>query len=71
MPRSPKQLINALRSLPSTEPSKPGAEDVIAMQARADQAELLFWLAQRDRAPKGLRGTFTGLMSDVPLLPEA
>lgn len=67
MPRSPQALIAQLKALPSTEPSKPGAEDVQAMQARADQAEILFWLAGRDQATPGLRGTFTGLMVDCPV----
>jgi hypothetical protein len=66
MNRSPKELLAQLKALPSTEPSKPGAEDVKAMQARADQAEILFWLAGRHQATPGLRGTFTGLMSDAP-----
>lgn len=63
---TPKELLAQLKALPSTEPGKPGAEDVRAMQARADQAEILFWLAQRDQATPGLRGTFTGLMSEAP-----
>lgn len=63
---TPKELLAQLKALPSTEPGKPGAEDVRAMQARSDQAEILFWLARRDQAIPGLQGTFTGLMSDAP-----
>ena len=66
MNRSPKELLAQLKALPSTEPSKPGAEDVKAMQARADQAEILFWLAGRHQATPWLQGTFTGLMSEAP-----
>jgi hypothetical protein len=67
MDRNPKTLLAQLKALPSTEPSKPGAEDVRAMQARADQAEILFWLAGRHQATPGLQGTFTGLVSDSPV----
>lgn len=67
MSRSPKELLAQLKALPSTEPRRPGAEDLVAMQARADQAEILFWLAGRDQSTPGLRGTFTGLMSDAPI----
>jgi hypothetical protein len=67
MDRNPKALIAQLKALPSTEPSKPGAEDVSAMQARADQAELLFWLVGRHQATPGLQGTYTGLMSESPV----
>lgn len=63
---SPRALIEQLKALPSTEPTRPGAEDVKAMQARADQAEILFWLAGRDQSTPGLRGTFTGLMAEPP-----
>lgn len=66
MNRTPKELLAQLKALPSTEPTRPGAEDVKAMQARADQAEILFWLARRDQVTPGLQGTFTGLMSDAP-----
>lgn len=66
MNRSPKELLAQLKALPSTEPTKPGAEDVKAMQARADQAEILFWLAGRHQATPGLQGTYTGLMSEAP-----
>jgi hypothetical protein len=36
------------------------------MQARALQAEILFWLACRHQATPELRGTFRGLMCDAP-----
>lgn len=63
---SPKELLSRLKALPSTEPTKPGAEDVRAMQARSDQMEILFWMARRDQAGPGLQGTYTGLAGDAP-----
>ncbi len=43
------------------EPSRPGAEDVVAMENRTRRLEILFLLNDRTNAEQGLRSTYTGL----------
>ncbi len=43
------------------EPTRPGAEDVEAMNNRARRLQILYLLADRDHAETGLRSTYTGL----------
>ena len=43
----------------------PGAQDLAAMQARADLMNDLYKRANRDSAEPGLRGTYTGLIETL------
>ena len=56
------EILERLEQLqPLLEPKKPGAEDVDAMNARAERMELLYVLHKRDEAPLGLSHTYTEL----------
>lgn len=62
----PAQLLKELKALPSTEPSRPGAEDVAAMDARQRRMELLYLLAGRDNPDNCAHGLLTGLNQKPP-----
>ena len=58
---TPEQQIRQLR----TEPTKPGAEDIEAMNNRVLALEWLYRLQGRKDAKPGLRSTYTGLWESI------
>jgi hypothetical protein len=59
---TPEQQIRQLR----TEPTKPGAEDIEAMNNRVIALDALFHLAGRDNKDHTLHSTYTGLWAEPP-----
>lgn len=59
---TPEQQVKQLR----TTPTKPGAEDVAAMEARVVALQALYDLAGRSNPGHTMHGLFTGLWAEAP-----
>lgn len=60
MSAGPAELLRELKALSSIEPTRPGAEDVAAMDARQRRIEILYELSRRTN------GLYTGLNEQPP-----